>query len=305
MKTIVAFVVALIIGAGGMYVALKNPFSTGVKTDNQAAAAGDTTPAPSQQATTTPAKDTETIIGQSVEKNDITAYHFGTGEKELLFVGGTHGGYSWSTALVAYEMMDYLSKNPTVIPTDVRVTIIPILNPDGLKKVTGTTGRFTKDDVSASASTREAGRFNAHKVDLNRNFDCAWQASGTWQKKQVSGGSTAFSEPESAALKTYIEAHNPAAAVVWFSAGGGVYASECDAGVLPETEQLMNAYAKAAGYAAHEQYDSYEVTGDMVNWLAKLQIPAISVLLTTHDATEWAKNKAGIDALLKRYATAR
>ncbi len=40
----------------------------------------------------------------------------------------------------------------------------------------------------------------------------------------------------------------------------------------------------------------------MVNWLAKEKVPAISVLLTTHDDTEWQKNKAGIEALLKHFA---
>ena len=39
-----------------------------------------------------------------------------------------------------------------------------------------------------------------------------------------------------------------------------------------------------------------------MNWFAKKKVPAISVLLTTHDDVEWSKNKAGIDALLKYYA---
>jgi beta-lactamase superfamily II metal-dependent hydrolase len=40
----------------------------------------------------------------------------------------------------------------------------------------------------------------------------------------------------------------------------------------------------------------------MMNWLAKNGVPAISVLLTTHDDTEWEKNRAGVEALLKYYA---
>jgi hypothetical protein len=51
-----------------------------------------------------------------------------------------------------------------------------------------------------------SGRYNGNTVDLNRNFDCDWQASGVWQSTQVSGGSKAFSEPEpSLAIKTYVE----------------------------------------------------------------------------------------------------
>ena len=40
----------------------------------------------------------------------------------------------------------------------------------------------------------------------------------------------------------------------------------------------------------------------MTNWLAKIKIPAISVLLTNHEDTEWDKNLAGIKALLQYYA---
>ena len=54
-----------------------------------------------------------TVIGKSVEGRDITAYHYGNGDEDILFVGGVHGGYSWNTTLVAYETMDYLKANPS------------------------------------------------------------------------------------------------------------------------------------------------------------------------------------------------
>jgi hypothetical protein len=72
--------------------------------------------------------------------------------------------------------------------------------------------------------------------------------------------------------------------------------------VLAETKTLTNLYAKASGYKAYEQFNFYEITGDMVNWLAKIDVPAISVLLTTHDGIEWSKNQAGVDAVLKHFA---
>ena len=90
--------------------------------------------------------------------------------------------------------------------------------------------------------------------------------------------------------------------VVWYSAAGGVYASSCHNDVLPETDTILNTYSKASGYKAYKNFDYYAITGDMVNWLAKNNIPAISVLLTTHADTEWSKNRAGVDALMKYYA---
>jgi len=257
-----------------------------------------------EQAVETPAMNKEeSVIGKSVEGRDITAYHYGTGDTEILFVGGIHGGYSWNTTLVAYEMMDYLKANPHIVPDTLKVTVIPVLNPDGLYKVVGTsTADFSKADVSSSQAVQVSGRFNANDVDLNRNFDCDWQTKGVWQNKTVSGGGEAFSEPESQAIKDYTQTHKPKAVVVWYSAAGGVFASSCHNGVSPETLTLTNVYAKASGYQAYEDFDFYEITGDMVNWFAKEKIPAISVLLTTHEGTEWTKNQAGIKAVLEHYA---
>ncbi len=118
----------------------------------------------------------------------------------------------------------------------------------------------------------------------------------------MSGGTAAFSEPEAQAIKEYVEAQTPASVVVWYSAAGGVFASSCHNGVSDETNALTSLYAKASGYLAYKSFDFYATTGDMVNWLAKMKIPAISVLLTNHTDTEWTKNKAGIEAVIKHYA---
>ncbi len=249
-----------------------------------------------------PEKDeTKTVIGQSVQGNDITAYHFGTGNKEILFIGGIHAGYSWNTVLVAYELMDYLNSTGAV-PEGLKVTVIPTLNPDGQELVVGTTGLFTADAVPSGAGATIPGRFNANKVDLNRNFDCDWQSTGVWQNTKVSGGSSAFSEPESQALRDYVSQNTPSAVVAWYSAAGGVYASNCHEGVLTETKVLTDIYAKASGYKAFAEFNYYDITGDMVNWFAKSGIPAISVLLTNHKDTDWNKNEAGIKAVLNYYA---
>jgi hypothetical protein len=118
----------------------------------------------------------------------------------------------------------------------------------------------------------------------------------------VSGGTGAFSEPESLAIKNYVEAGKPVAVVTWYSAAGGVFASSCHNGVSTETNKLTELFSKASGYPAYQDFDFYEITGDMVNWFARENIPAISVLLTNHTDIEWTKNKAGFEALLNYYA---
>ncbi len=247
---------------------------------------------------------TKTVLGQSTEGRDIVAYHYGEGTKELLLVGGIHGGYEWNTVVLAYELMDYLMATPTAVPAGLKVSVIPVMNPDGLFKTVGTTDKFTKEQVPTGTDATVPGRFNAKNVDLNRNFDCDWQAEGKWQNKTVSGGTAAFSEPESVAIKNYVEANKPAAVVVYYSAAGGVFASNCHNGVPAATTALTNEYAKASGYPAYKEFNFYEITGDMVNWLAKINVPAISILLTNHTDTELTKNKAGLEAILKTLATA-
>ena len=302
MKKIIIAVIIIIIGLGAYF--LLKPNSSTDTSGDQVEVSESTE---NEQMEKVEEQDkSKTIIGTSVEERDITAYHFFQSEenlnKEILFVGGIHGGYSSNTSLVAYETIDYLQNNLSVIPTNVKVTVIPSLNPDGVFKVIGKEGRFESSDIPTSIEERIPGRFNANNVDLNRNFDCDWQEDATWQDKSVSGGANAFSEPESSAVKNYIEANNPNAVVVWYSSAGGVFASSCHDGVLPETEDITSVYAKASGYKEYKSFDFYEVTGDMVNWLAKEKIPAISVLLSNHESTDWSKNKEGVKALLSHYA---
>ena len=253
-----------------------------------------------EQATSTEpeAMEKESVIGTSAGGHEIVAYHYGTGDTKLLFMGGIHGGYEWNTSLVAYSLMDYLDENPDAVPENVRVTVIPVMNPDGLQEVAGMTGRFSASDVSGDTVS---GRFNANGVDLNRNFDCDWQPTGVWQDREVNAGSAVFSEPEAQAFRDFVNAEDPDGVVVWYSAAGGVFASNCHSGVLDGTRTIMNLYSQASGYPAFEEFDYYEITGDAVNWLAKKGIPAISVLLTDHENTEWSKNRSGIEALLDHY----
>jgi len=241
------------------------------------------------------------VIGQSVDSRPIHTYSFGNGDKEILFIGGIHGGYEWNSVLLAYEMIDYFTTTPEDIPADISLVIIPVLNPDGLATVTGTTGRFTVSDVT-NWSADGRGRFNANTVDLNRNFDCNWSPSSTWRSAPVQTGTAAFSEPEAQALRDYVLAAQPVATVFWHSVANAVYASECNAGVLPVTLDIMDAYATAGSYAAVPVFDAYPITGDAEGWLASINIPAITVELESRDSIEWSRNLAGTKSVIDYFS---
>jgi len=241
------------------------------------------------------------VIGTSVEGRMIEAFTYGTGTTtKLLFVGGIHGGYEWNSVLLAYAFMDYLDANPNAIPTNLTLTVIPSANPDGVYRIIKREGRFFATGAPVKEKT-VSGRVNAHDVDLNRNFDCNWKATSTWQGNIVSAGSAPFSEPEAKAIRSFVLNSHPDAVIFWHSQAGAVYASECKNGILPKTLDIMNAYAGAATYSAVESFDSYEITGDSEGWLASIGIPAITVELQTHETIEWERNLAGIKALFAYY----
>ncbi len=262
-----------------------------------------------ETATTTTVRLAKESIGQSVNGNDIFAYHFGTGETELLFIGGTHGAYAANTITLSHELIAHFKANEKDIPDNITVTIIPVLNPDGLEKIAGTPdviddeGKYTFKVTSESEHAATIpGRFNANEVDLNRNFDCDWKETSTWQSRTVSGGEAPFSEPEAKALRTYVKKTDPTAVVVWFSAEGKVYPSSCNSKPSEDSVTLANTYGKASAYPVETIFNAYEVNGDMVNWLAKEGIPAISVLLPSHTNVSLPQNKLGVEAVVKLYA---
>lgn len=241
-----------------------------------------------------------TLIGTSVEGRSIEAYTVGAGETDILFIGGIHGGYEWNTILLAEEMIEYFRENPTAIPENITAHIVPNLNPDGTVTVLGTS-TLRNTDTAAAPTGIAAGRFNANGVDLNRNFDCRWSESAVWRGNPVGTGSGPFSEPESVAIRDYIEQISPTAVVVWHSRAGNVYGAECGGAVSPETLALMNTYATAAGYGAVPVFDAYVVQGAIEDWLAGQGIPTVSVEFDTRDSSEFEKNLAGTLATLELY----
>lgn len=295
-KIIVALI--LIVGLGGGYLL----FTTNTKKSSSLETPKTETPDIKEEpvsTTTLPVK----IIGQSVLGRAIESYTFGSGSTTLLFVGGVHGGYEWNSSALAYKFISELSDKTFSVPANLKVVIVPTLNPDGLYLATKLTGPFTDANVITDKTLPVgAGRLNANQVDLNRNFACKWQPTSTWQKKVVSAGQSAFSEPEAVALRNLVEEIKPKAVIFWHSQANTVYGSECENGVLPETLTLMNTYAKAANYKTMARFTAYPITGDAEGWLASIGIPAVTVEMETHKTSEWERNKAGVSAVINLYS---
>lgn len=277
----------------------------------------DAMPPVEQTSTTTPTvlvNEQVKTIGTSVEGRNIFVHEFvhvisaratTSAEKHILFVGGIHGGYEWNSSLLAYEVLEAIRKEKESIPANIRISIIPTLNPDGHARIVGKEGYFTQADGLAADAQQKTngvpvgtGRFNANNVDLNRNFDCKWQPESTWRNQKVSAGTSAFSEPEAMALRDYVLSTAPQSVIFWHSQANAVYASECEQGVLPATTVLMNTYGAAVGYKTIASFDAYPVSGDAEGWLASIHIPAITVELANHTDSEFVRNWSAVRKLI-------
>ena len=131
----------------------------------------------------TAARDT---IGRSVRDRPITLVTRGDGPTTVLVVGCIHGNECAGRAIV--KRLRRIG-----VPRDVRLLLVPALNPDG-----------------AEARTRQ----NARGVDLNRNFSRGWRGGGEpWDTYYP--GPRPFSEPETRVARDLIERTRPQI-TIWY-----------------------------------------------------------------------------------------
>jgi hypothetical protein len=251
-------------------------------------------PAPEGHSSALEAAASYGVIGRSTGGHPIEAYRFGSGPVPVALVGGIHGGYEWNTVLLAYEMIDYFTEYPDMVPGSISLYIIPAANPDGLVLATGHAGRFDPADLVENTFL---GRFNDNEVDINRNWGCHWEPVGYVFEIEIDTGSAPFSEAETRILRDFILEREMEAVVFWHSQMGAVFPGGCDVPHRP-SQSLARRYAEASGYDYQESFGEYPVSGDAADWLAAQDIAAIEVELISHDQGEFEQNLDGVLALL-------
>lgn len=219
-------------------------------------------------------------IGASVKGRAIMAYRFGGGPSRIVLVGGIHGNEKSSTYTLQ-SLIDYLESNPTQIPANRTITIIPIANPDGY-----------------AANTR----LNANNVDLNRNFAANnWKSSvtvpgGTYPQ---GGGASPMDQPESKALGNFTVSQNPRLVLSYHAVGPLVAANEAG-----DSLSLASAYGKLARIPNYGNNGSsafnYDTTGAFDDWLAqKHGIASMLIELSTNTGNEFNRHRAAMMAMLQ------
>ena len=160
------------------------------------------------------------IIGNSLFGTPL--YCFGSLTPEMVIFGGIHAREVASIEL-ALRVCELIAENNK----SVDVALVPLVNPDGLALYLNdslTKGKLSKE--LANNFNPVIWKANGRGVDLNLNFDAAW-ATG---KDNVFApapfgyvGQCPFSEPETIAVRDYLEKVTPKEVWALHSRGEVVY----------------------------------------------------------------------------------
>jgi hypothetical protein len=224
-----------------------------------------------------------TTIGYSQGGRPLTVYHLGDGPQTVLILGGQHGAPEVNTVRLAERLLAYFEDNPNEIPDRLRLDFILQANPDGVA---------------------HGSRQFLSGVDPNRNWDSpdwmgdAFDSNGLFRFGL--GGEEPFSEPETQELRDYVLDIRPVLVINYHSRGGFIFGGRA--------RDLAEIYASASGYfvplpspgggGGGPSLLGYRATGSMNVWLSSEEIPAMLIELATSSDPEFARNLAGLRAVL-------
>lgn len=159
--------------------------------------------------------------GKSFLGKEIYSLVLGDGNKNTLYVGGTHG-LEWITSLLLLRFCeDLLFLKQTggemsgygiaEILKNRRLVVIPELNPDGIEiSLNGISacGEYKNENFKACGGDFGSWSANAHGVDINHNFNADWYSLRDFESKngidkpapRRFGGFFPESEPETKAV---------------------------------------------------------------------------------------------------------
>jgi predicted deacylase len=223
------------------------------------------------------------VIGYSVQGRPLEVYAFGSGERERMIVAGIHGGDEWNTITLANQLIRYLDQNSNDLPGDIKLYILPNLNPDG-----------------EARAHNKYGRLNHNGVDLNRNFPVNWQRdwdrSGCWNALPTSGGTGPGSEAETQVLMNFIRNRDIEALISYHSAALGIFP-----GGLPWDEnasRLARSIADVTSYRFPPLDTGCTYSGTLADYAVANGIAAVDLELTNHIDTDFDQNLQALDVLL-------
>jgi len=164
-------------------------------------------------------------IGKSWEKRDIILVTItldvkNHANKPALFYTGTIHAREWIGIELAVGFTKYILEqlefNPQIsaIFNFATLYMIPCANPDGFE--------FSKKHFSFWRKNRRQNLDGSYGVDLNRNFSIGFKESKN-PKSNIYSGPHPFSEPETKAIKEFVDSHNNITIALDYHSQGNVF----------------------------------------------------------------------------------
>ena len=243
------------------------------------------TPTPIPTATATPTVPNtpipwmeRTTIGTSVQGRPIEAVRLGNGPRWFVVLAAIHGGHECNTNGLAEGMINRLAAVQTLLPANTTLFVLPLVNPDGCALNT---------------------RYNANGVDLNRNWEASsWTADAEGPAGVIagSGGTAPFSEPETAALQSWLlglKQQSPSGELRVVSYHSVVSTGLAQPAYIiygtpePLSDVLARQYAEVTGYLYSAVWvGSYTITGEFIHWAGENGIIAFDVELPDRNTAD-------------------
>jgi len=219
-------------------------------------------------------------MGKSVQGRELWTLRINTTEKGTqpskkigsVFIGTIHAREHLATT-VALELAVWLCINkktihPLISQRDIYIT--PLINPDGSDyDLTGNPYRYFRKNMRVNYDKKIG-------VDLNRNFGYGWGGRGS---SNITGSETyrgpyAFSEPESCALKNFLESKRNVKTFVSYHSYGELILYPWGNTHQPIEnprdrklhEEIAVEMARITGYKPQQASRLYIAAGDTTDW---------------------------------------
>ncbi len=214
-------------------------------------------------------------IGNSVLGKEIPGLFIGNGQKRVHFNASFHANEWITTAIVMTFLNEYLLsltnqssiRGIYTLPLYLQtyLSIVPMVNPDGVDLVLN--GPPANETVRANVIEWNNGstdfsdwKANINGVDLNDQFPAEWELERERNPKTPGprdyGGESPLSEPESIAMADLTREMDFARVLAFHTQGEVIYWG-FQGLEPPESEQLVNEFARVSGYEPVQTFDSY------------------------------------------------
>lgn len=222
------------------------------------------------------------VIGKSVQGREIIGLrvsgdlaHAET-KPAVFFMGGHHAREHLSVEtplrITQWLLEEYTKGNPRVVGlvNSRDIHVVPAINPDGLEwDVEG--GRY-----KTWRKNRAQNGDGTYGVDLNRNYGHGWGTGGSSKdtSSDVYMGPKPFSEPETQAVKKWVEDHENITVLLSFHTfsklilypWGATYDPISDSRARNVHETMAKKMAEWNGYTPQQSSDLYIASGDTTDW---------------------------------------